>query len=76
MRILLVEDEAEFAATVRGALEREKFVVDSVDRLELAREACRSNIYDLALLDRTLPDGDGLSLVSDLRARYRVFPSY
>jgi len=67
MRILLVEDEPEFAATVRGALEREKYVVDHADRLALAREACYSNAYDLVLLDRTLPDGDGLSLVPALR---------
>lgn len=62
MRMLLVEDEVEFAATVRIALEREKFVVDHVDRLALAREACRMHAYDLVLLDRTMPDGDGLSL--------------
>lgn len=68
MRILLVEDETEFADTIRGALEREKYVVDHVDRLTFAREACRSNVYDLVLLDRTLPDGDGLSLVPVLRA--------
>lgn len=68
LRILLVEDENEFAGAVRGTLEREKFVVDHVDRIALAREACRSNTYDLVLLDRTLPDGDGLSLVPALRA--------
>jgi len=68
MRILLVEDETEFAATVLAALEREKFVVDHVDSLALAREACRLHAYDLVLLDRTLPDGDGLALVPALRA--------
>ncbi|OON60870.1 DNA-binding response regulator [Massilia sp. KIM] len=68
MKILLVEDEAEFAAAVRGALEREKYVVDCADRLALAREALRGNSYDLALLDRSLPDGDGLSLVPAMRA--------
>ncbi len=68
MRILLVEDETELAATVVGALEREKFVVDHVDSLALAREACRLHAYDLVLLDRTLPDGDGLTLVPALRA--------
>lgn len=74
MRILLVEDEPEFAAAVRTALEREKFVVDHVDRLALAREACHSNAYDLVLLDRTLPDGDGLSLVPALRTAIPGLP--
>lgn len=74
MKILLVEDEAEFATTLRAVLERESFVVDHVDRLEMAREAVLSNCYDLVLLDRTLPDGDGLSLIPDLRADHPGLP--
>ena len=74
MRILLVEDEHEFATCVRGALEREKFVVDHADSLALARAAVRSNVYDLVLLDRTLPDGDGLSVVASLRAALPGLP--
>lgn len=68
MKVLLVEDEIEFADALRGALEREQFVVDHVDGLEMAREAALTQSYDLVLLDRTLPDGDGLSLVPVLRA--------
>lgn len=68
MRILLIEDEFEFADTLRGALEREQFIVDHADRLAMAREATRSFSYDLVLLDRTLPDGDGLSIIPVLRA--------
>ncbi|RZM10916.1 MAG: response regulator transcription factor, partial [Sphingomonas sp.] len=68
MRILIVEDEVEFAAALCRSLTRERFVVDHVDRLTMAREAARSVAYDLVLLDRTLPDGDGLSLVPSLRA--------
>ena len=68
MRILIVEDEVEFAAALCRSLTRERFVVDHVDRLTIAREAARSVAYDLVLLDRTLPDGDGLSLVPSLRA--------
>ncbi|MEG3177267.1 response regulator transcription factor [Sphingomonas sp. RB3P16] len=74
MRILIVEDEIEFADTVRDALERELFVVDHVDRLTMAREAVRSNAYDLVLLDRTLPDGDGLTLVRTLRTENPGLP--
>ncbi|HEY0685908.1 MAG TPA: response regulator transcription factor [Steroidobacter sp.] len=70
----MVEDELEFAETLRGVLEREHFVVDHVDRLALAREAARSKSYELVLLDRTLPDGDGLSLVPSLRADHPGLP--
>ena len=68
MRILLVEDEAEFARTLRGALERDRFVVDWVGSLALASESSRSGVYELVLLDRTLPDGDGLGLIARFRA--------
>jgi two-component system, OmpR family, response regulator len=67
MRILLVEDETGFATAMRGALEREAFVVDWAGDLALAREAARSGAHELVLLDRTLPDGDGLSLIPHLR---------
>lgn len=67
MRILLVEDEVEFAKAMRGALERDRFVVDWVTSISLAREASRSQVHELVLLDRTLPDGDGLSLIPQLR---------
>lgn len=69
MHILLVEDEAELASTLRTCLERERYVVDHVATLALAREAALSGSHDLVLLDRTLPDGDGLSLIPLLRER-------
>jgi DNA-binding response OmpR family regulator len=68
MRILLVEDEAEFAKALRSALEREGFVVDWVNSHSLAIEASRSRVHELVLLDRTLPDGDGVNLI----ARFRI----
>ena len=69
MRLLLVEDELRLAGALTTALERERFVVDHMDCLATAREAAASAAYDLALLDRTLPDGDGLDLIPELRAR-------
>ena len=68
MRILLVEDEVEFARALRAALQRDRFVVDWVGSIALARVASRQGVHELALLDRTLPDGDGLGLISQLRA--------
>ncbi|GAB3050077.1 response regulator transcription factor [Stenotrophomonas tumulicola] len=69
MHILLVEDEAELATTLRNALQRERYVVDVANSLALARESAQCGLHDLVLLDRTLPDGDGLTLIPVLRSR-------
>ncbi|WRH64487.1 MAG: response regulator transcription factor [Fuscovulum sp.] len=68
MRILLVEDEPRLAESLRAVLERERFIVDHADGLEAAQEASLSGSFDLVLLDRSLPDGEGLSLLPSLRA--------
>jgi DNA-binding response OmpR family regulator len=67
VRILLVEDEADMADVLTTALKRQDIVVDHAARLEIAEEACRSGLHDAVLLDRHLPDGDGLSLIPFLR---------
>lgn len=67
MRILLVEDELEMADTLRMVLEREGYVVDHVASLADLYEAARLATSDVVLLDRTLPDGDGISAITELR---------
>lgn len=69
MKLLLVEDEHELCLALRTALEREGYVVDCAEDLATAEESVRSASYDVVLLDRTLPDGDGISLIPTLRAR-------
>lgn len=68
MRILLVEDEAELATALRGALERRGFVVDWVPDLDHAQAAVQEAGLRAVLLDRGLPDGDGLRLLPAIRA--------
>ena len=67
MRILLVEDEMGMAANVRAALGKQEILVDHATSLEIAREAVMGQLHDAVLLDRKLPDGDGLSLIPLLR---------
>ncbi|MGX9962899.1 response regulator [Roseomonas sp. F4] len=67
MRILLVEDEVELAGALRAALARRGFVVDWVTSLEQARAALPEPGLRAVLLDRGLPDGDGLRLLPLLR---------
>ncbi|KFC61777.1 Two-component response regulator [Devosia sp. LC5] len=74
MRILLVEDEMNMAAALTAALSRHDIVVDHARTLEIAEEACRSGVHDAVLLDRKLPDGDGLSLIPVLRREHAGLP--
>ena len=69
MRVLLVEDEAEMAAALSSALKRYDMVVDHVPTLADAEEVISADVHGAVLLDRRLPDGDGLTLIPKLRAR-------
>jgi DNA-binding response OmpR family regulator len=69
VRILLVEDEPELAAGMAERLRAEGFVVDRAATLGDAIEYVLSAEHRLVLLDRRLPDGDGLSLLPVLRTR-------
>ena len=69
LRVLLVEDEPEMAAALSVALKNYDMVVDHISTLADAEEAVLVNDYDAILLDRQLPDGDGLTLIPKLRAK-------
>lgn len=68
MRLLLIEDEPDMAALYAGAVRAGGFVVDVVGSLDEAQMAARLARYDLLLLDRRLPDGEGLGALPRLCA--------
>ena len=67
MRLLLVEDNPQLAQLVQDGLTRQGFVIDRCGSLKEAMTARGAASYDLILLDLGLPDGDGMSLVRELR---------
>lgn len=67
MRLLLVEDEVEMAKALSTVLVQQSHVVDHITLLEHAREALRCKVHDAVILDRQLPDGDGLVLLREMR---------
>lgn len=67
MRVLLVEDDAALAHEVATGLRARGFGVDAVGSRADASLAVAVNSYDCLVVDRTLPDGDGLDLVATLR---------
>jgi DNA-binding response OmpR family regulator len=67
MRILLLEDEKEMAEALSAALVKQGIVIDHTMLLGDAAELALQHDYAAILLDRRLPDGDGLSLIPKLR---------
>ncbi|QEN87238.1 response regulator transcription factor [Labrys sp. KNU-23] len=74
MRILLIEDEPEMASVLKTALERQDVVVDHASNLADAEAMARYGAYDAIVLDRRLPDGEGLTLIPRLRALHVEAP--
>jgi DNA-binding response OmpR family regulator len=74
MRLLVVEDETRIAELVKAALARAGFAVDVVSLCADARTALAVTSYDAAIIDLGLPDGDGLTLLGDLRTRGNQTP--
>jgi len=68
MRILLLEDEPEMASVLKSALARRNVIVDHVATLADAEAAAEFGPYDAIVLDRRVPDGEGLDLIPRLRA--------
>lgn len=66
MRILLVEDDNALRGALEEMLHREGYAVVAAPNVQVARQAMRSDI-DLAILDVTLPDGDGVELCKKWR---------
>ncbi|QPC89868.1 response regulator transcription factor [Mesorhizobium sp. INR15] len=74
MRIMLVEDEREMANALCSVLAKHDMLVDHVMTIGAAMEAVQTFQYDAILLDRQLPDGDGLTLLPKLRERGMSVP--
>lgn len=63
-RILVVEDNELAAGALEALFESFGYVVRTADTVRAAIEACTRESTDLMLLDLTLPDGDGLSVLA------------
>lgn len=67
MRILLLEDHPSLAEAIAAHLRLKGYSVDTAENLHAARLALSAGIFDAALFDLSLPDGDGIDLVNALR---------
>jgi two-component system alkaline phosphatase synthesis response regulator PhoP len=66
-RILIVDDEPDFAAIVQGNLEKEGFEVDVAYNGVEGLEKVRSNPPDAIVLDVMMPEKDGYVVCKELK---------
>jgi DNA-binding response OmpR family regulator len=69
VRVLLVEDDPAMAALMAKSLGDEGFTVEPATTCKAALAAGAERSFDVLIVDRRLPDGDGLEIVRGLRSR-------
>ena len=67
MRVLLVEDDEALSSALADFLRHRGFVVEIAPTLDTARLALPLAQWGVVLLDRQLPDGDGITLMPAIR---------
>lgn len=67
MRALVLEDDQRLRSLVVRTLTRAGLACDEASRLDEADELLSLHEYDLLVLDRRLPDGDGLEVCRNAR---------
>ncbi len=72
MKILIIEDEAELSKSMAAYLKGESFVCETAPDFKTAMDKTESFDYDCILLDITLPDGNGLTVLRELKANNKA----
>lgn len=74
MKVLLVEDDQETAGFIASGLKRDGHVVEIASDCSEGLMLAEADTHDILIVDRRLPDMDGLSLVRRFRARGGTTP--
>lgn len=67
MKLLLIEDEPELRKSIKQYLYQEGYVVESASDFKNASEKANDFDYDCVLVDITLPGGNGLEIIKQLK---------
>jgi len=67
MKILIVEDEKELSDSIAFYLRQEKFNCETVLNYSDAIEKINLYNYDVVVVDITLPDGNGLEIIKEMK---------
>ncbi|MBS1589950.1 MAG: response regulator transcription factor [Bacteroidetes bacterium] len=72
MKVLIVEDEPGLANTIAAYLSADNYQCEIASTISDARNRIESFTYDCILLDLMLPDGNGLTLLSEIKDDARL----
>lgn len=69
MRLLVIEDEKELSKSICAYLGRDNFICEAAWEYKDAIEKIKDNNFECILLDITLPGGNGLNILRELKNR-------
>jgi two-component system OmpR family response regulator len=75
MRVLVVEDNPDLGTNLQKGLREHGYAVDLARDFTSGCRLALAGHYDLLILDRMLPGGDGLDLLRTLRAQNVAIPA-
>jgi len=67
VKILIIEDEVELLVAISNFLTKETYICELAENYAKADEKIAIYEYDIILLDITLPDGNGLELLNNIK---------
>jgi DNA-binding response OmpR family regulator len=72
MKVLIIEDEKELSKSIVAYLKAETYSCEVANNFKAAMEKTESFDYDCILLDISLPDGNGLQVLKELKANHKT----
>jgi len=70
MKILVIEDETDLLESMVSFLREEGFICEKAANFQSAEDKLAGFVYDVVILDITLPDGNGLNLLKSIKELY------
>lgn len=71
MKILIIEDKNGLREVIQQSLEKEKFIVETAANFNDGLDKLGCYEYDCVVVDIMLPDGNGLDLISKIKALHK-----
>ncbi len=72
IKLLLVDDEVDFLASLSKRLEKRDFDITAASEGKLAIKAAKKTGFDIAILDMKMPGMDGMELLQTLKKKQKI----